>query len=181
MTRHSHRFAVLAIAALFGLGVCAGPVLAAGDPDGGNAPKPSDSSKKKGSESKGKKKEQKSEQELRDGYQKARALIIDGRYEDGIRAMHALGHDDDAEVANYIGFAHRKLGHYDDAKVWYEKALAANPNHTRTWQYYGMWHLEQGNALKAQDHLEKIKLICGNTECRDYQLLKDALEGKVSY
>src|ERR1700694_2249475 len=52
-------------------------------------------------------------------------------------------------------------------------ALAADPRHTRTWQYYGLWHLEQGNRLKAEDHLEKIHLICGNTTCEDYTSLKE--------
>jgi tetratricopeptide (TPR) repeat protein len=170
-----------AVAALFSLAVSTGPIFAAGDPDGGNAPKPAPSEKKGGESKQKKKKQQQSEQELRDNYLAARALIMDGKYEDGIAAMRALHHDDNAEVANYIGFANRKLGRYDDAKLWYEKALATDPKHTRTWQYYGMWHLEQGNFLKAQDHLEKIKMICGNTECNDYKALNAALNGKGSY
>jgi tetratricopeptide (TPR) repeat protein len=179
MHHHHRRLSVAAVAALFGLAVCAGPVAAAGDPDGGNAPKPAPS-EQKGSAKK-KKKQQQSEQQLREGYLAARALIMDGKYQAGIAAMHALHQDNNAEVANYIGFAERKLGHYDAAKIWYEKALAADPKHTRTWQYYGMWHLEQGNFLKASDHLDKIRLICGNTECNDYKALEAALDGKGSY
>ena len=174
------RTTTFALAILFGLAMTAEPGLAAGDPDGGNAPKPAPK-EQKGGQAKKKKKQQQSEQELREGYLKARALIMDGQYEAGIAAMHELDQDENAEVANYIGFASRKLGHYDDAKVWYEKALATDPNHARTWQYYGMWHLEQGNFLKAQDHLEKIRLICGNTECNDFKALKSALDGKGSY
>jgi hypothetical protein len=52
-------------------------------------------------------------------------------------------------VANLIGYASRKLGRYDDAKVWYERPLAADPNYAVTWSYYSMWHAEQGNLLKA--------------------------------
>ena len=96
--------------------------------------------------------------DLRDAYRQARQLIIDGQYDAGIAAMHALGHDDNAEVANYIGYASRKLGHYEEARVWYERALTADPNHTRTWQYYGMWQLEQGNLLKAEDYSGKKDL-----------------------
>ena len=179
MPNHRRRVSTIVLAALFGLAISAGPIFAAGDSDGGNAPKPAPSDKK-GSDAK-KKKKQQSEQQLRDGYLHARALIMDGKFEAGIAAMHALDQDDNAEVANYIGFASRKLGRYDDARVWYERALASDPNHTRTWQYYGMWHLEQGNYLKAEDYLEKIKLICGNTECRDFTLLKAALDGNGSY
>jgi tetratricopeptide (TPR) repeat protein len=38
-------------------------------------------------------------------------------------------------VATLIGYASRKLGRYDDAKYWYDKALAADPNHAVTWSY----------------------------------------------
>ena len=111
----------------------------------------------------------------------AGAMLLDGRYEAGIAAFHELDRDQHPDVANYLGYAHRKLGQYDQSKAWYEKALAGDPKHTRTLQYYGMWHLEQGNRLKAQDHLERIEVICG-TGCEDYRLLRDAIvEGKTSY
>src|SRR5262245_26378583 len=106
---------------------------------------------------------------------------MDGRYQDGIAAMHALGHDDNPEIANYLGYASRKLGRYDEAKFWYEKALAADPNHVRTWSYYGMWHAEQGNLLMAQDYLEKVRSICGNTDCEEYKERNDVIEGTQTY
>ena len=90
------------------------------------------------------------------GYKAAYALIYEkGEYEAAITALRALDHDDNADVANLIGYASRKLGRYDDAKVWYERSLAADPNHAVTWSYYGMWQAEQGNLLKAKDDLEK--------------------------
>jgi tetratricopeptide (TPR) repeat protein len=82
------------------------------------------------------------------------AIYGQGDYVAGIAAPRALGFDDNADVANLIGYASRKLGRYDDAKFWYERALAADPNHSLTWSYYGMWHAEQGNLLKAKDDLE---------------------------
>ncbi len=78
-------------------------------------------------------------------------------YADAIAALRTLGRDDHPDVANLIGFSSRKLGRTEDAKVWYETALAADPKHTRTWQYYGMWHLEQGDRAKAEEHLERIR------------------------
>ena len=93
---------------------------------------------------------------------------------------YALGYDDNADVATLIGYASRKLGRYDDAKLWYERALAADPNHAVTWSYYGMWQAEQGNVLKAKDDLEKVRLICG-TDCRAYRMLKDAIDGTATY
>lgn len=127
------------------------------------------------------KKQKKSEQQFFNGYRHAHDLIYQkGEFAAGIAALRALGHDDHADVANLIGYASRKLGRYDDAKDWYEKALAADANHARTWSYYGMWHAEQGNMLKAQDHLEKVRLICG-TGCREYVELKGVMEGTTIY
>jgi tetratricopeptide (TPR) repeat protein len=115
------------------------------------------------------------------GYHTAYALIYDkSDYEAGIAALRALGYDDNADVATLIGYASRKLGRYDDAKFWYERALAADPNHAVTWSYYGMWQAEQGNVLKAKDDLEKVRLICG-TECKAYKMLRDAIDGTATY
>jgi len=182
--RPALRLGVLTAAALFGLAVSVAPGLAAGgiEPESSPpAPKSESSTPKKDKSTGTKRKDQRSEQEFLDGYHAARALVLDGHYDEAIAAFRALGKDDHPDVANYIGYAERKLGHYQASKVWYERALAANPNHVRTWEYYGMWHVEQGNMLKAQDFLERIKLICGNTTCQEYRELKGAMEGTVSY
>jgi tetratricopeptide (TPR) repeat protein len=116
------------------------------------------------------------------GYRVAYALIYDkADYVGGIAALRALGYDDHPDVATLIGYASRKLGRYDDAKVWYERALAADPQHALTWSYYGMWQAEQGNLLKARDDLEKVRAICGNSECREYAALKAVIDGTVTY
>ena len=73
------------------------------------------------------------------------------------------------------------MGRYDQSKLWYEAALEADPNHTRTWSYYGMWHAEQGNRLKAQDYLAKVNALCGDTACKEYIELKAVIDGKASY
>ncbi len=114
-------------------------------------------------------------------YRNARDMILAGDYTAGIAAMHALGQDEHPDVANYIGYANRKLGNYDQSKVWYEKALAADPQHVRTWSYYGMWHMEQGNRLMAQDYLAKVNALCGNTTCKEYIELKGVIAGTASY
>ncbi|MGA8950627.1 MAG: tetratricopeptide repeat protein [Xanthobacteraceae bacterium] len=115
------------------------------------------------------------------GWHTAYALIYDkADYADGIAVLRSKGYDDNADVATLIGYASRKLGRYDDAKIWYDRALAADPNHALTWSYYGMWQAEQGNILKAKDDLEKVKNICG-TECRSYTALKAAIDGTATY
>ena len=117
---------------------------------------------------------------LRD-YRAARQMILAGNYQAGIAAMHALGHDEHPDVANYIGYANRKMGNYEQSKIWYEAALKADPNHTRTWSYYGMWQMEQGNRLKAEDFLQKVNVLCGATTCEEYRQLKAVIDGTGSY
>lgn len=121
--------------------------------------------------------DKKSGLDFREGYKLAYDAVYKRQdYARGIAILSALGRDDHPDVANLIGFANRKLGRTEDAKVWYEKALAADPNHSRTWQYFGMWHLERGDRAKAEQHLKTIEAICG-TACDDYRSLKLALAG----
>ena len=129
-----------------------------------------------------KKEEKKSERQFIDGYKSAHAMIYKRHdYTAGIDKLKSLGHDDNPDVANLIGYSSRKLGRYEDSKVWYERALAADPAHTVTWSYYGMWHAEQGNLLKAREFLAKVESLCGNTKCREYTELKGVIEGTRTY
>ena len=183
-----NRFAAPAAATPFALALSIGLAFAAADtgrerfpPDSPPYPSGQQGQQQGQKGTQKKKKEQKSQQELREQYQHARALIMGGQYEAGIAAMRALDYDDDPEVANFIGYASRKLGRYEDSKFWYEKALASDPDHVRTWSYYGMWHAEQGNKLMAQDFLEKVRLICGNMTCEEYRQLKGVIDGTTTY
>jgi tetratricopeptide (TPR) repeat protein len=178
------RAGVLAAAALLVTAVSMKPVTVYAM--GTDSPPPADDGSKKKKKKKDssvieqQQQQQAQEKFLRD-YREARQLILDGKYEAGIAAMHALGHDEHPDVANYIGYAYRKLGQYEDSKIWYEKALAADPNHVRTWSYYGMWQAEQGNRLKAEDFLQKVKLICGTADCEEYRQLRAVIDGTASY
>jgi tetratricopeptide (TPR) repeat protein len=116
------------------------------------------------------------------GYREAYATIYERNdYAAAIPQLKALGHDDRADVANLIGYSYRKLGDYQLASQWYERALKADPNHVRTWQYYGLWQIEQGNREQAMYHLGKIEKLCGK-DCPEYQSLAQALAtGQTTY
>jgi tetratricopeptide (TPR) repeat protein len=145
----------------------------------GSSQKPSGKSDAK--EKKKKNDKSSSAKDFIDGYHAAYALIYDKNdFQGGITALRALEHDNNADVATLLGYASRKLDRYDDAKYWYDKALAADPRHALTWSYYGMWHAEQGNLLKAKDDLEQVRLICG-TECKEYVALKEVINGTRTY
>ena len=110
------------------------------------------------------------------GYRTAYTTIYDRHdYATAIDQLKALGQDDRADVANLIGYSYRKLGDYKLSQVWYERALKADPDHVRTWQYYGLWQVEQGNRDQAQYHLNKIAQLVG-TSSEEYRSLAAALE-----
>jgi tetratricopeptide (TPR) repeat protein len=163
MTKTAIRLATLLIAASLAF---APALVRAASTDTPPPPPPSDSDKSKGKSGK---------KSFLDGYKKAYAAIYQRHdYEAGIVRLRALKHDDHADVANLIGYANRKLGNYAESKVWYEAALKSDPSHVRTWQYYGLWQLEQGNREQAQVHLDKIASLCG-TSCPEYRSLSEAM------
>jgi tetratricopeptide (TPR) repeat protein len=158
---------------LFVVALIAGPLLTSAHANGGDNPAPPASDSKK---------DKKDKSSSRDdggfiaGYRAAFATIYDRNdYASAIGQLKALGHDDRADVANLIGYSYRKLGDYKVSQIWYERALKADPNHVRTWQYYGLWQLEQGNRDQAQYHLNRIATLCG-TDCAEYRSLAAALE-----
>src|SRR6202047_3955611 len=111
-----------------------------------------------------------------EGYRAAYATVYDRNdYTAAIGQLKALGHDDIAAVANLIGYSYRKLGDYRLSQVWYERALKADPHHVKTWQYYGLWQVEQGNRDQAQYHLSRIAALVG-TDSEEYRSLAAALE-----
>jgi tetratricopeptide (TPR) repeat protein len=161
--------------ALFSMPLVAVPLLTSAHAAGGDNPAPpaSDSSKEK------KKNDNRSGADnpaFIEGYRTAYAAIYDRNdYAAAIGQLKALGQDDRADVANLIGYSYRKLGDYKVSQIWYERALKADPGHVRTWQYYGLWQLEQGNRESAQYHLSRIGKLCG-TDCAEYRSLAAALE-----
>lgn len=142
-------------------------------PDTKSAPKSTSRSKKKNS-----KQSSLDDADFRQGYRAAYAAIYDRNdYAAAIGQLKRLGRDDNANVANLIGYSYRKLGDYKLSQAWYERALKTDPNHVLTWQYYGLWQIEQGNRDQAQYHLSRIAAICG-TSCDEYRSLAAALESQ---
>ena len=172
MRRSSSKFLALAFLSAM---LAAAPVIKA-YAAGGDEPKPppSDTSTKKGKKSN--KSSSIDDPRFLAGYHTAYSTIYDHHdYTAAIQELKALGQDDRADVANLIGYSYRKLGDYKLSQVWYERALKADPNHVRTWQYYGLWQLEQGNREQAEYHLQKIAQLAG-TSSAEYRSLAAALE-----
>ena len=140
-------------------------------PPGDETPSPPPAAKKKKNKSSSIENER-----FTKGYRAAYATIYDRNdYASAIDQLKALGHDDNASVAKLIGYSYRKLGDYKVSQIWYERALKADPNHVKTWQYYGLWQLEQGNRDQAQYHLSRIAALAG-TNSEEYRSLAAAME-----
>jgi tetratricopeptide (TPR) repeat protein len=105
----------------------------------------------------------------------ARQLVLAGQYEAGLAALRALNFDDHPDVAAYVGLAHRKLDRLDEAKAWYERALAADPNHRLALSFYGMMLAETGDLAGARSRLARIGQLCGNTDCNEYRALQSVI------
>ena len=159
--------------AMFSMAVTAAPLFTKAYAAGSDTPSPPASStkdKKKGDKSSGI-----DDPKFLAGYRTAYTTIYDHHdYTTAIDQLKALGQDDRADVANLIGYSYRKLGNYQLSQVWYQRALAADPDHVRTWQYYGLWQLEQGNREQAEYHLNKIAQLAG-TDSAEYRSLSAAL------
>jgi tetratricopeptide (TPR) repeat protein len=163
--------------AMFVVALVAAPVLtrayAAPDTD---APPPSSTKSTKAKKKTSEVKPGSEDAAFAQGYRAAYATIYDRNdYASAIEQLKALGHDDIAAVANLIGYSYRKLGDYKVSQIWYERALKADPNHVKTWQYYGLWQVEQGNRDQAQYHLSRIAALAG-TGSEEYRSLAAALE-----
>ncbi|WP_315831797.1 tetratricopeptide repeat protein [Bradyrhizobium prioriisuperbiae] len=182
MTARVTRFLTLAafVLAFGATSALTGPVLAAGS----DTPAPPASS---GEKSKPPKKSKKSntnssldDPAFLQGYRNAYATIYERNdYAAAIDQLKTLGQDDRADVANLIGYSYRKLGDYKLSQIWYERALQADPAHVKTWQYYGLWQVEQGHRDVAKVNLAKIEQLCGTT-CPEYRSLADAINGTTS-
>jgi len=172
------KFAIrLLTLAMFSTALLAAPLLAsicvaAGDPPAPASPPPAPKDKKKSSENL----PRIEDAAFSRGYREAYATIYDRNdYAAAIEQLKALGRNDNAAVANLIGYSYRKLGDYKVSQIWYERALKADPDHVKTWQYYGLWQVEQGNRDQAQYHLSRIAALAG-TNSEEYRSLAAALE-----
>ena len=95
-------------------------------------------------------------------YVEAVSLINEHRYGEAItaleRARAAFGAHPD--ILTYLGFANRKLHHYELAENYYRQALAAEPTHKGATEYYGELMVERGNIAGARAMLGRLDAMC---------------------
>ena len=79
-----------------------------------------------------------------------------------------------ADLQNWLGYAYRHEGKYDEALDHYRAALYLNPKHRGAHEYAGETYLLMGNKAKAREHLADLERICGK-ECDEYRDLAKAI------
>lgn len=80
-----------------------------------------------------------------------------------------------ADVFNLLAYSIRHTGDYEQARHYYGKALALNPNHRGALQYSGQLYLKTGETDKARSNLRKLETLCPN-RCEELEALRKAFE-----
>ncbi|MGY2262728.1 tetratricopeptide repeat protein [Pseudomonas sp. SDO55104_S430] len=104
-------------------------------------------------------------------------LAKDGRYEEALALLDTLQEPNTAIALNYRGYATRKLGRTDEGISYYLQSVKLNPRYAKVREYLGEAYVIKGQLALAQEQLQQIKSICGNTTCEEYQDLAEAIEG----
>ena len=86
----------------------------------------------------------------------------------------ALRDTRNADVQNYLGYAHRKTGQLEVAFKHYRRALELNPRHRGAHEYAGEAYLLVNELAKAEEHLAALQSIC-LIPCEEYDDLKKAI------
>jgi tetratricopeptide (TPR) repeat protein len=92
----------------------------------------------------------------------------------GNLSVAAVAEPTNADLQNWLGYAYRHEGKYDEALDHYRAALDLNPKHRGAHEYAGETYLLMGNKAKAREHLAALERICGR-QCDEYRDLAKAI------
>lgn len=108
-------------------------------------------------------------------YADAKALVDQGKYNKALKVLQSMtkANPSDADAWNLMGYSSRKLKKYDDASIYYTKALKLDPKHLGALEYQGELFVETGAYDQAKANLKRLKSLCGT--CEQYAELKTAL------
>ena len=86
-------------------------------------------------------------------------------------------HPGNADLYNLLGFSYRKQANPDLPRAfeYYRMALKVDSEHRGANEYIGEAYLMDKKPAKAEEHLAKLKSICGNTTCEEYQDLAKSI------
>ncbi len=76
------------------------------------------------------------------------------------------------DTLNYLGFAHRKLGNFEEAEKYYLQGLNIEPEHHGINEYLGELYIQTNRIDLAKERLNVLK----NCKCEEYEELKELIE-----
>ena len=97
------------------------------------------------------------------------------RYERALKLLIKSNKEkpDQADTLNYLGFATRKLGNYEEGEKYYLLGLKIDPNHKGINEYLGELYFVTNRIELAKQRLDVLK----NCNCEEYEELKDIIDG----
>jgi tetratricopeptide (TPR) repeat protein len=107
----------------------------------------------------------------------AYALAKASRYDEALEVLNLMKNPNTAQALNYRGYATRHLGRLDEGIGYYLQSVKLNPHYAQVREYLGEAYLIKGDLASAKYQLGRIKAICGNTECEEYEDLEKAIAG----
>lgn len=99
------------------------------------------------------------------------------RYQEAIEVLNLMKNPNTAQALNYRGYATRHMGRLDEGIGYYLQSVKLNPRYAQVREYLGEAYVLKGDLTSAKSQLRKIKAICGNTECEEYEDLEKAIAG----
>lgn len=84
-------------------------------------------------------------------------------------------HQDNADIANMLGFVLRKQGEFTEARVHYDRALALEPAHLGALEYKGELELQTGDPEAARVLYRRLAAACPE-DCHELEDLREAFE-----
>jgi len=82
--------------------------------------------------------------------------------------------DKNADAYNWLGYAYRNQGNYEESFANYNKALLIDPRHRGAHEYIGEAYLKTGNLAKAEEFLKRLDSLC-TFGCAEYTELKNKI------
>jgi tetratricopeptide (TPR) repeat protein len=125
-----------------------------------------------------------------DDYSQAKRLINHQQYAEAIPHLEAAlqRHPHDADILNYLGYTHRMVGMtYADAGrdgefkvslLYYQQALAIDPNHKGVHEYLGELYLQMHDMASAQKEMDTLATLCPSG-CDERDTLAKAMAAAV--
>ena len=97
------------------------------------------------------------------------------RYEKALKLLIKSNKEkpNQADTLNYLGFATRKLGNYEEGEKYYLLGLKIEPDHKGINEYLGELYVVTNRIELAKQRLDVLK----NCNCEEYKELKDIIDG----